>query len=203
MAKKKPKAQKPKPDESDAMGPTPERLARYADDTDKFKTDTGRIIRRLNPVDTLYSNDEISADGYIAYQTYIRDWYAAGFAMKGGIDLSAVRVDGGGSADSFTANRIDAANRFSRASIAIGRTYTKALSYMVLDDMSMTAYARDILGKTGKSAAEHGRKMLIRAINCLANHYGPSTAPSKPRAHSSMANGARPQIHPFQKDEAA
>lgn len=194
MKRKKSKIPKQNPDESDVMGPTPERLARYGEDTDKFKTNTGRIIRRLNPVDTLYSNDEISADGYLSCSQYLNDWYAAGFAMSGGIDLSVDRVDGGSNADAFTARRIDAANRFSRASVAIGQTYTKALSCMLLDDMSMTAYARDVMDKKGKSAADHGRKVLVRAINCLSNHYGPSTAHRKSRARSIMVDGARPEM---------
>ena len=203
MAKRKTKP--PKPEKEDLLGPTLERLRQYADIPDKFQTDTGRFIKRLNPVEALFSNDEISPEGYLSANLYLKDWYDAGFAGKGGVDLSVDRVDSGGSADAFNAKRMDAARRFSKANEYIGPEYAMAMSCMVLDDMSVTVYARDKLHRSAKGGnpAEWGRKALAKAVNRLAGFYGPSVARPRPKMRGELREDARPMVHPFHQDVAA
>ena len=202
MAKKK--TVKVKIAVSDAMGPTPERVRQFGDRPARFKTDTGRVIERLSVVDSLYEADEISPEGYLSATMYAAD-YDVGFNSRMTANLSNDVVDGGGSADNLNAKRMDAAKRFTAASQSIPPESRHALRHMVLGEYSMTAYAVEFMGANpkSKSCSQKSKARLIRAINRLAKHYSPSASPAKPRTRASMADGARPTIHPYQQDDAA
>ncbi len=205
MAKrKKPKAPVTAKVVDDPLGPTPERRRQYGDKPARFQTDTGRVIERLSVVDSLFENDEIGPDGFLAAANYLAD-YDAGFGTRTTSNLSNDVVDGSGSADHLNAKRLDAARRFTEASQSMRGEYRHALKHMVLDDLSMTQYAIQHLGyhQGHKSASAKAKQRLVRAINALARFYAPVTAPARPRTRAHMEAGARPTIHPFQTEDAA
>lgn len=193
-----------KPDEGPSIETaTPERLAQFGMEPASFKTETGRITKRLSVLDALYQRDEISPEAYLAAAGFLTDW-EVGINSRTTSSLSD-KVDGGGGADHYNARRMDAARRYQAAQNHMGPAYHHVVMAVLVDDISLTAYAVRHLGSNPKSrkASDRCKSLLIKALNSLAKFYAPVITKPRPRRHAAMTGDARPSITPLQQDEAA
>lgn len=158
----------------DDTGPTKERLRKAGDEIEDFVTDTGKLTRRMldgSVLDNLASRKVITGDQYTAGVQLYEDWYLARFASSGVIDPSKDVVDGGmiaGANDRV----LDAAGRFAKALIAVGKVHSHPLINIILIEESLTIYGQKRFSiKDEKDARLKAITALQLALEQLDFHY--------------------------------
>jgi hypothetical protein len=181
--------------------PTKERILQAAGVVDDFKTDTGRKTKRLGALlDYMSNKGQINANQYAAGQKAHAEWYAAGFAPIGAVDLSRVRVDGGGVFDA-TSYRMDNAKKFSDAMVAIGLMGARAFRAMVLHEMSACEYGQTHYGYKDRAAATSAAYAVLRdSLSGLDIHYTGGARSNMGKTVSHMAPGMRPTNRPEERE---
>lgn len=174
--------------------PTKERLRKAGDEIEDFITDTGKRTHRLldgSVLDNLASRKVITGDQYTAGVQLYQDWYLAGFASSGVIDPSKAVVDGGipaGANDRV----LDAAGRFAKALIAVGKVHSHPLIDIILLEQPLNEYGQKRFGiKDEKDARLKAITALQLALEQLDFHY---YGQRKTKGGHSHAADYRPQI---------
>ena len=145
---------------------TPERLAKAGADIEDFIADTGARTKRMldgSVLDMLASRRSISGDQYAAGCRLYADWYHAGLASSGVIDPARVVVDGGQSAGAND-RILDAAGRFKKALLAVGKVHSHPLVNIVLLAQRLEDYGRNRYGVTDAKDAR------LKAITTSMRH---------------------------------
>lgn len=153
---------------------TPERLAKAGADIEDFIADTGARTKRMldgSVLDMLASRRSISGDQYAAGCRLYADWYHAGLASSGVIDPARVVVDGGQSAGAND-RILDAAGRFKKALLAVGKVHSHPLVNIVLLAQRLEDYGRARYGLAdGKDSRLKAITTLQDALTSLDHHY--------------------------------
>lgn len=156
------------------LGPTIERLRRAGQDVSEFTTETGRKAIRLmdgSVLDKLLGRGALSGDQYNAGIRLRTDWEQANIERVGAIDATRIKVDGG-QVEHVTAKSLDALTRWKNAMKAMGGMHARALSEMVLHDMTTHDYGfRFHRRKDRKDASLAGIISLQNALTELDLYY--------------------------------
>ena len=180
--------------------PTPERLRHAGGISEDFKTDTSRKCKRLNSIiDHMLGRHMIDAPLYAVAFRMQKMSYDAGFAALGAVDLSRVRVDGGGGFD-LQQFRIDNANRFGDAMAAIGPHSSRVFREMVLHEMAAHEFGFRYCGlKDREYASRKAYDLLIVALQALEVHLtgGKRAAHSPMQSH--MVDDGKPSNRPDER----
>jgi hypothetical protein len=163
--------------------PTPERLAKAEGQFEDFISSEDKLTMRMldkSMLNRMLGRETIDGDQYNAGLKYYKDWYLGGFAASGVVDPSRPFVDGG-DPTAGQALRVDHANRFGKAHIAIGRVLASIVGDAILHEKPMdelcAKYARSSNRETAR-AQVHER--VCTGLDALALYYfGPRGA----RAH--------------------
>lgn len=158
------------PDDREA---TPERLAKAGDETEEFKTETGRTTLRLldgSVLDMLLNRGAITGDQYHAGGQIYADWYYSGLT-PGAVDPGREQVDnasGSGDAD----RKLDAMTRYREARKAVGIVHWHVIEAVVLLEESLGGYG---LRRFELTDWNYARKLTIAvlkaALDQLDYHY--------------------------------
>lgn len=185
-------------DTADEYGPTPERLARAGRDVEPFIPERGRPTVRLldgSPLEKLATRKEISGDQFHAGSRYYRDWYLAGFAASGVIDMSRERVDTSDTPD-ISNEALAAQTRYAHALKRLDGDSAHILSDVVLTEVPLNVYAdrfREFPQPRERRAI--ALNLLRKALSQLDRHYNP---PRRNQMTSAHEEGTRPIILPNQ-----
>lgn len=182
-------------------GPTPERLAKAGEDHERIvieMEDGGRKVsstvqRMLDTsiIEKLYSYGAISLDQHSAGVELYQDWYRAGFANSGVIDPSKDFVDGG-RADAMGDVVLDAAGRFAKALMAVGKLHSNALIDLVLLEKPLAEYGRKHYGYKNEKQAKLAATIRLKdALTSLDHHYH---GQRKTRTRHAGADDYRPML---------
>jgi len=174
--------------------PTKERLRKAGEAFEDFITDTGARTKRMldgSVLDKLVSRRSITGDQYTAGAQLYKDWYLAGFASSGVIDPGAVVVDGG-KADMVNDRTLDAAGRFAKAILAIGKVHSHPLINIILLEEPMVQYGWKRHGYKNDDYAKLAAIVDLRsALTALDLYY---YGHKKTKGGSSHAADYRPSI---------
>lgn len=184
-----------KREDADIDVATPERLKLAGKDGfEEFVTETGARTKRMldgSVLDNLASRKAITGDQYAAGAQLYQDWYLAGFASSGVIDPSKDIVDGGviaGANDRL----LDAAGRFAKALIAVGKVHSHPLINIILIEQPLNEYGlKRFAIKDEKDARLKAITALQLALEQLDYHY---YGQRKTKGGSSHVADYRPSI---------
>lgn len=159
---------------------------------DKVSSLTYRMLDG-SVLDNLASRKVITGDQYTAGVQLYQDWYLAGFASSGVIDPSKDVVDGGviaGANDRV----LDAAGRFAKALLAVGKVHSHPLINIILIEQPLNEYGlRRFAIKDEKDARLKAITALQLALEQLDYHY---YGQRKTKGGSSHMDDYRPVIQP-------
>jgi hypothetical protein len=186
---------------TDDPGPTKERLRKARDEWERNVIEIGEGDNKVSSLtyrmldgsvlDNLASRKVITGDQYVAGVQLYQDWYLAGFASSGVIDPSRDVVDGGviaGANDRV----LDAAGRFAKALIAVGKVHSHPLINIILIEQPLNEYGlRRFAIKDEKDARLKAITALQLALEQLDYHY---YGQRKTRGGSSHLDDYRPSI---------
>lgn len=176
------------------IGPTPERLAKAGTDIESFTADNNRPTVRMldgSPLEKLATRKLITGDQYHAGLRYYGDWYQAGFAASGVIDMAKERVDTSTKPE-ISDNVLAAQTRHAHALKAVDADSAHVLSDVVLTEMPLTTYAdrfREFSQFRERRAI--ALNLLRKALSQLDRHYHPPRRNDMTAAHE---DGYRPII---------
>ncbi len=175
--------------------PTPERLVRYGERPDTFKTDTCREVVRVSVVDWLFSHDRITGEAYSAAYRLLGDWYKGGLSQHVTADMARDIVDNGAQTDAFNVARMMAAKHYAEAIGSLGPVHSHPFHEMVEGDLSPVTYGQKFLRwKDRAEASAAAKQRLIDALETLALFYSPPQPPAHKRSHSFIEPGYKPTI---------
>jgi hypothetical protein len=179
--------------------PTKERVKRAQGIVDDFKTDTGRRVKRLNAIlDHMQGHSMIDAHSYNAGKLVFEIFNKSELSL-GAVDLSAVRVDGGGDHDPMQ-RRIDNANKFGEIMRAIGLSHCRAFREMVLHEKPPHQFGFEYYGyKDRASASAVAYSVLKDALHAIDLHVTGGNRPHNAKTRSHMEEGARPTNRPDER----
>lgn len=197
-ARKRDKLPRREPDTTDV---TPDRLKKAGDEWERNVIEMGEGENKVSSLtyrmldgsvlDNLASRKVITGDQYTAGVQLYQDWYLAGFASSGVIDPSKDVVDGGviaGANDRV----LDAAGRFAKALIAVGKVHSHPLINIILIEQPLNEYGlRRFAIKDEKDARLKAITALQLALEQLDYHY---YGQRKTRSGSSHLDDYRPNI---------
>ena len=186
---------------TDDTGPTKERLRKARDEWERNVIEIGEGESKVSSLtyrmldgsvlDNLASRKVITGDQYTAGVQLYQDWYLAGFASSGVIDPSRDVVDGGviaGANDRV----LDAAGRFAKALLAVGKVHSHPLINIILIEQPLNEYGlRRFSIKDEKDARLKAITALQLALEQLDYHY---YGQRKTRGGSSHVADYRPSI---------
>jgi hypothetical protein len=160
------------------VGPTPERLRMAGENVEAFNADidghkhyTTLRMTDNSRLDGLLRTDEISNDQYNAGDTFFRDWYLAGMAASGVIDMAKDRVDCS-VGEFMTDRKLDALGRLDKVMKRMDRISLRPVLEIVVFGMPFWAYGRRYCKQRNRSRAmDEGKKALIKALSGLAHIY--------------------------------
>ncbi len=177
--------------------PTPERMARAHGEVHEFKTDSNRRVKRLGSVlDHMLSRGIIDQPQHAAGQLAHKQWYMGGLSPVGAVDLSKIRVDGGGGND-MMGYRLDSVKAFGIAMQAIGQKASRAFREMALHEMSAADYGKKYYGYADRAVATGvAYSMLKDALQSLEIHYTGTTKKPITNIRSHMEPTAKPSNKP-------
>lgn len=186
---------------TDDTGPTKERLRKARDEWERNIIEIGEGESKVSSLtyrmldgsvlDNLASRKVITGDQYVAGVQLYQDWYLAGFASSGVIDPSKDVVDGGvvaGANDRV----LDAAGRFAKALLAVGKVHSHPLINIILIEQPLNEYGlKRFAIKDEKDARLKAITALQLALEQLDYHY---YGQRKTRGGSSHVADYRPSI---------
>lgn len=186
---------------TDDTGPTRERLRKARDQWERLIIEIGDGESKVSSLtyrmldgsvlDNLASRKVITGDQYTAGVQLYQDWYLAGFASSGVIDPSKDVVDGGviaGANDRV----LDAAGRFAKALLAVGKVHSHPLINIILIEQPLNEYGlRRFSLKDEKDARLKAITALQLALEQLDYHY---YGQRKTRGGSAHMDDYRPVI---------
>lgn len=161
--------------------PTKERLRKAGDEWERNVIEIGEGESKVSSLtyrmldgsvlDNLASRKVITGDQYVAGVQLYQDWYLAGFASSGVIDPSKDVVDGGivaGANDRV----LDAAGRFAKALLAVGKVHSHPLINIILIEQPLNEYGLKRFSiKDEKDARLKAITALQLALEQLDYHY--------------------------------
>jgi len=142
--------------------PTPERMAKAGENIEDFETDSGRKTKRIQDVlDMLLSRRVIHADLYSAGRRLRKDWHMSGLSEIGAVDPEKIVVDGGGG-EFMSDKKLDAARRWAKAMLSVGK-HSKVLLAVVLLDEPLASYGWRIDGHKDYNRAKLAATTRLKA----------------------------------------
>lgn len=186
---------------TDETGPTKERLRKARDQWERNVIEIGEGESKVSSLtyrmldgsvlDNLASRKVITGDQYVAGVQLYQDWYLAGFASSGVIDPSKDVVDGGTMAGAND-RVLDAAGRFAKALISVGKVHSHPLINIILIEQPLGEYGlRRFAIKDEKDARLKAITALQLALEQLDYHY---YGQRKTKGGSSHVADYRPSI---------
>lgn len=186
---------------TDDTGPTKERLRKARDEWERNVIEIGEGESKVSSLtyrmldgsvlDNLASRKVITGDQYTAGVQLYQDWYLAGFASSGVIDPSKDVVDGGVVA-SANDRVLDAAGRFAKALLAVGKVHSHPLINIILIEQPLNEYGMKRFAiKDEKDARLKAITSLQLALEQLDYHY---YGQRKTKGGSSHVADYRPSI---------
>lgn len=178
--------------------PTPERLRQARDQVDGFKTDSGRMVKRVNSIlDHMLSRGMIDGPLYQAGMAAYNHWYLGGLAPIGAVDLAKERVDGGGNGDPMQ-RRMDNALKHQIAMASLTGPHKRAFVVLVLNEIHVAVFGREYYGyRRVETASAVAYSMLRDALAGLVKHYsGSHPRTDSPGILAHMDETTRPTNRP-------